>query len=202
MDMSKPLWRIGAVLVMFGVVYALAQKPPAKPLATISVNLKEGETISGTTKVVATVQSDKMVLRVEFSVDDVLREVDESTPYEFEWDTITDAEGERRLKIVAILEGNQTVVKELKVKIDNGVDKGAQFHYQQAREAFANGKFKEAIQSARIALKADSSLKEARILLIQALLRTGRTQEADDAVEDLVRLFPDSLEGYEFRVAA
>nr|BAL56464.1 hypothetical protein HGMM_F38G10C14 [uncultured prokaryote] len=120
MDMSKPLWRIGAVLVMFGVVYALAQKPPAKPLATISVNLKEGETISGTTKVVATVQSDKMVLRVEFSVDDVLREVDESTPYEFEWDTITDAEGERRLKIVAILEGNQTVVKELKVKIDNG----------------------------------------------------------------------------------
>ncbi|MCS7066061.1 MAG: tetratricopeptide repeat protein [Fimbriimonadales bacterium] len=200
--MSKSLWRIGATWVMLGVWLVFAQKPPTKPLATIGVNLKEGETISGATKVTATVQSDKMVLRVEFSVDDVLREVDESTPYEFEWDTITDAEGERRLKIVAILEGNQTVTKELKVRIDNGVDKGARHHYQQARDAFAEGKFKEAIQSARIALKADSSLKEARILLIQALLRTGRVQEADDAVEDLVRLFPDSIEGYEFRIAA
>ncbi len=178
------------------------QKQPAKPVATITLNLKEGDTISGTTKVVATVQSDKLVLRVEFSVDDILREVDESTPYEFEWDTITDAEGERRLKVVAILEGNQNVMKEIKVRIDNGVDKGANYHYQQAREAFINGKFDDAIRSARIALKADSSLKDARILLIQALLRQGRTQEADDAVEDLVRLFPDSIEGYEFRVAA
>ncbi len=202
MRMSELCWRTGTALLLLGVWLAFAQKPPAKPVATISVNLQEGQAISGTTKVTATVQSEKLVLRVEFSVDDVLREVDESTPYEFEWDTITDAEGERRLKIVAILEGSQTAVKELKVNIDNGVDKGAQYHYQQAREAFTNGKFKEAIQSARIALKADSSLKEARILLIQALLRVGRTQEADDAVEDLVRLFPDSLEGYEFRIAA
>lgn len=201
MGMSKAFGRIGVACLMLGVWLAFAQKPSASSPATVNLNLKEGDTISGTTKVVATVQSEKLVLRVEFSVDDVLREVDESTPYEFEWDTITDTEGEHRLKVVAILEDNQRAVKELKVKIDNGVDKGGAHHYQQAREAFANGNFVQAIQSARIALKADSSLKEARILLIQALLRVGRTQEADDAVEDLVRLFPDSIEGYEFRVA-
>jgi hypothetical protein len=154
MERQKAFGRIGIVAILLGTCLALAQKPTEKPVATISVNLQEGQTISGITKVVATVQSQKLVLRVEFSVDDILREVDESTPYEFEWDTITDAEGERRLKIVAILEGNQTAVKELKVKIDNGVDKGAAYHYQQAREAFADGKFKEAVQSARIALKA------------------------------------------------
>lgn len=178
---------------------ALAQTTPE---ATITVNLENGATVKGVVKVVARVQSEKLVERVEFSVDGVLREVDESTPYEYEWDTLTDAEGERTLKIVAFLEGGKSVSKEIKLIIDNGVALGAEHHYRQAREAFAEGKFEQALYHARVALKADSAHREARILQIQTLLRLGRATEADEAVEDLVRLFPDSLEAQELRVAA
>ena len=162
--------------------------------ATITVNLDDGATIKGIVKVVARVQSEKLVERVEFQVDGALREVDDSTPYEYEWDTVTDAEGERRLKIVAFLEGNKSVSKVLRVVIDNGVGQGAPYHYEQARAAFADGKFDDALYHTRVALKADSTHRESRVLQIQTLLRLGRAAEADEAVEDLARLYPDSSE--------
>ena len=174
----------------------------AQPQATIQVNLEDSAKIRGIVRVVATVQTELLVQRVEFSVDGVLREVDESTPYEYEWDTLPDSEGEHTLKITAVLEGNKTATKQIKVIIDNEVDKGADYHYQQAREQFINGQFEKAIEHARVALKADSGHREARVLLIQAYLRLGRVREADEAPEDLVRLYPDSIEAQEFRVAA
>jgi len=169
--------------------------------ATISLNLEDGAKVEGTVKLVARVQTERLVQRVEFFVDGSLREVDESTPYEFEWDTLSDTEGERTLRVVANIEGGQTASKEIKVVVDNGVDKGSAFHFQQAREAFIEGKFEDAVRSARIALKADSGNREARVLLIRAYLRLGRVQEADSAVDELVRLFPDQIETQEFRVA-
>ncbi|MCS7301270.1 MAG: Ig-like domain-containing protein [Fimbriimonadales bacterium] len=173
-----------------------------KQEATITVNLENGATVKGTVKLVVRVQSDKLVERVEFAVDGALREVDDSTPYEYEWDTVADTEGERTLKITAFLEGNRSVSKELKITIDNGVAQGVAHHYQQAREAFAEGKFEDALYHTRVALKADSAHRESRVLQIQTLLRLGRAAEADEAVEDLARLYPDSLETQELRVAA
>ncbi len=184
-----------------GLITAYACAQPRQE-ATINLNLENGATVKGTVKVVARVQSESLVERVEFSVDGSLREVDDSTPYEYEWDTVTDTEGERTLKITAFLEGGKSVVKELKIVIDNGVGLGVARHYELAREAFAEGKFEDALYHARVALKADSSHRESRMLQIQALLRLGRAAEADDAVEDLARLYPDSIETQELRVAA
>ncbi|RMH07183.1 MAG: hypothetical protein D6697_09180 [Armatimonadetes bacterium] len=195
MKALRQMWWLAGLLG----VCAFAQP---KQLATISLNLENGTTVKGTVKLVARVQSDLLVERVEFAVDGVLREVDESTPYEYEWDTVADSEGEHVLKITAFLEGNKSVTKELKVIIDNGVAQGAAHHYQQAREAFAEGKFEEALYHTRVALKADSAHREARVLQIQTLLRLGRAAEADDAVEDLARLYPDFMETQELRVAA
>ncbi|MCS7190054.1 MAG: Ig-like domain-containing protein [Fimbriimonadales bacterium] len=192
---------IRTVWWLAGLLSACALAQP-KQEATITVNLENGATVKGTVKLVARVQSEKLVERVEFIIDGALREVDDSTPYEYEWDTVTDTEGERTLKITAFLEGNKSVSKELKVIIDNGVALGAAHHYQQAREAFAEGKFEDALYHTRVALKADSAHRESRILQIQTLLRLGRAAEADEAVEDLARLYPDSLETQELRVAA
>ena len=111
----KAIRHIGWLALLAG---AFAQP---KSDATITVNLDDGASVKGIVKVVARVQSEKLVERVEFQVDGALREVDDSTPYEYEWDTVTDTEGERRLKIVAFLEGNKTVSKELRLVIDNGV---------------------------------------------------------------------------------
>jgi Tfp pilus assembly protein PilF len=195
MKALRQMWWLAGLLS----VCAFAQP---KQEATISLNLENGATVKGTVKLVARVQSESLVERVEFVVDGVLREVDDSTPYEYEWDTVADSEGERALKITAFLEGNKSVTKELKVVIDNGVAQGAAHHYQQAREAFAEGKFEDALYHTRVALKADSAHREARVLQIQTLLRLGRAAEADDAVEDLARLYPDSIETQELRVAA
>ncbi|MFN4033793.1 MAG: Ig-like domain-containing protein [Fimbriimonadales bacterium] len=184
-----------------GLIATCAYAQP-KQEATISVNLESSATVKGTVKVVARVQTENLVERVEFSVDGALREVDDSTPYEYEWDTVTDTEGERTLKITALLEGGKSVVKEFKVVIDNGVGLGAAHHYAQARDAFAEGRFEEALYHTRVALKADSAHRESRVLQIQALLRLGRAADADEAVEDLARLYPDSIETQELRVAA
>jgi tetratricopeptide (TPR) repeat protein len=192
----KAIRHIGWLALLTG---ALAQP---KSDATITVNLDDGATIKGIVKVVARVQSEKLVERVEFQVDGALREVDDSTPYEYEWDTVTDTEGERRLKIVAFLEGNRSVAKEMRLVIDNGVGQGAPYHYEQARAAFADGKFDDALYHTRVALKADSTHRESRVLQIQTLLRLGRAAEADESVEDLARLYPDTLETQELRVAA
>ncbi len=187
--------RIGWMF-LFGWLIGVACAQPK-----IRVNLEEGAQIRGVVKVVATVQSEELVQRVEFSVDGILREVDESTPYEFEWDTIADAEGERLLKITALLEGGKSAIQEIRVTIDNEVEKGAEHHFQQARELFGEGKIAPAIEHARIALKADSSYQPARILLIQAYLRAGRAEEAEEESADLVRLAPDSVEAQSLRVA-
>ncbi len=192
---------IRQIVWLAGLLSACAFAQP-KQTATISVNLENGATIKGTVKLVARVQSESLVERVEFSVDGALREVDDSTPYEYEWDTVADSEGERTVKITAFLEGNKSVSKEIKVVIDNGVALGAAHHYQQAREAFAEGKFEDALYHTRVALKADSAHRESRVLQIQTLLRLGRAAEADDAVEDLARLYPDLIETQELRVAA
>lgn len=168
----------------------------------IDLNVKDGEVIKQVFRLEATVQSDKLVEKVEFIINDRLREVARSTPYTFEWDTIADAEGEHTLEIVATTEGGATKSLKLKIKVDNEVALGAEHHYEQARDLFAEGKVQEAIYSARIALKARSEFKEARILLIQALLRLNRFEAADNAVEDLIRAFPDAPEGYRFRAAA
>lgn len=184
-----------------GLITACACAQP-KQEAMINLNIENGATVKGTVKLVARVQTESLIERVEFSVDGALREVDDSTPYEYEWDTVTDTEGERTLKITAFLEGGKSVVKELKVVIDNGVGLGVAHHYEQARTAFAEGKFEDALYHARVALKADSAHRESRVLQVQTLLRLGRAAEADDAVEDLARLYPDSMETQELRVAA
>jgi tetratricopeptide (TPR) repeat protein len=186
-------WILAALLCWIGISHADVK---------INLNVKEGEVIKKVFKVEATVQSDKLVEKVEFIVNDRLREVARSTPYTFEWDTIADAEGEHTLEVVATTEGGATKNVKLKIKVDNEVALGAEHHYEQARELFAEGKTEEAIYVARIALKARSEFKEARILLIQALLKLNRFEAADNVVEDLVRAFPDTPEGYRFRAAA
>jgi len=190
-----------AIRYISGLALLASAFAQPKSEATITVNLEDGATLKGVVQVVVRVQSERLVKRVEFQVDGALREVDESTPYEYEWDTLTDTEGERRLKIVALVEGGQSVSKELRLVIDNGVGQGALYHYELARNAFAEGKFEDALYHARVALKADSTHRESRVLQTQTLLRLGRTLEADEAVEALARLYPDSLETQELRVA-
>jgi hypothetical protein len=70
----KAIRYIGWLVLLTG---AFAQQ---KSEATITVNLENGATIKGIVRVVARVQSEKLVERVEFQVDGALREVDDSTP--------------------------------------------------------------------------------------------------------------------------
>lgn len=186
-------WILAALLCWIGISHADVK---------IDLNVKDGEVIKQVFRLQATVQSDKLVEKVEFIINDRLREVARSTPYTFEWDTIADAEGEHTLEVVATTEGGATKNLKLKVKVDNEVALGAEHHFEQARDLFAEGKIQEAVYAARIALKARSEFKDARILLIQALLRLNRFEAADNAVEDLIRAFPDAPEGYRFRAAA
>ena len=62
----------------------------AQAQISITCSVKDGQKISGLQGFRITVQSSHTVSEVEFYVNDDLRSTDESTPYEFDIDTIAE----------------------------------------------------------------------------------------------------------------
>ncbi|RMG24023.1 MAG: hypothetical protein D6724_07080, partial [Armatimonadetes bacterium] len=134
------------------VTFALLFSP-----ADIQINssIKSGDTLSGTVEIRVTVQSESPVTQVEFYVNGQLRTADSSTPYTYVLDTIAEKEGPMEIEIAAFTTDGASKRLKLQVTIDNGVSKGADFHIQNATQFLQVSKWDEAIQAARVALKAD-----------------------------------------------
>jgi chitodextrinase len=77
--------------------YTIGDPPP---VVTIT-NPAEGEEVSGTVSVTATATDNIGVTKVEFRIDGNLRNTDTATPYAYNWDTTTDADGEHTVSAKA-----------------------------------------------------------------------------------------------------
>src|SRR6478752_5983037 len=82
---------IGPLFAFALVAFASAQKP------AITVNVKNGDVISGEKHFVVKVQAKNPVTQVEFYVGSELRDTDASTPYEFTLDTLSEPDGALKL---------------------------------------------------------------------------------------------------------
>jgi len=148
----------------------------------ISLNVKDGDTISGEVRFRATVKSDALVNQVEFYVGDDLRDTKSSVPYEFKLDTLdpNQAEGDIKLTFAAYTTSGDSAKKTLKLKIDNALGKGADFYVQQGQDLVTVGKFDEAITAARIALKVKPTENGAKLVMARAYLGKGVLDSAPE----------------------
>ncbi len=177
----------------FVTLLALAGLMTSAANASISMtpNVKDGDTISGEFTFTITVQSDSLVNSVEFYVGSDLRDSDESTPYEFKVDTLNETQGDFSVTFAAYNKGGESVKKTFKLKIDNGLDKGAAFHVSKGNDAITNSQWSTALYEARVALKIDANNNDARILMARANLGKGVLDLAEKYADDAVAAAPN-----------
>jgi hypothetical protein len=155
---------------------------------TNRVLLKNGDALTGDVVFRATIQTDHPIQAVEFYVGDDLRESDGSTPYEFKLDTLSEGDGNIKVRFKGFTTEGQNVEKSFTLNIDNGVSKGADFHVAKGNDFLTNGKYDDAITEGRIAQKADKGSLGARILLARANFGKGTYDKAQKFAEDALEL--------------
>lgn len=161
---------------------------------TLRINAQNGEVLKGTKSFKVIVDSDNAVNSVEFYVNGKLRSTDESSPYEFKLDTLAEGDGAIKIKFVAYSIKSDKAEKELGFKIDNGLAAGVDFHIKAAKEAVTNGRYDDAIQEARVALKLQPNYVAARIILARAFMAKGVIDEAMNNASEAVAVEPNNLE--------
>ncbi len=177
---------------------AIAFAPIKAQNLEMSVNVKEGDTISGDASFRVSVQSKNPVNQVEFYVGDNLRDTDTSTPYEFKLDTISENDGSIKLTFAVYTSEGENTKKVINVKIDNGVSKGPDFHVAKAKELLAESKWDAAIVAGRIALKAKPNYNPARLVMARAYYGLGVLDKAQKYAEDALGDDPKFTEAQEF----
>ncbi|ARU41264.1 hypothetical protein CCB80_08990 [Armatimonadetes bacterium Uphvl-Ar1] len=78
---------------------------------TMTTNVSDGQSIKGNFKFDIRVTSSVLVSNVEFYVGDDLKETDDSTPYNFQLDTINEAEGPIKVTFAAYNTNGESVKK-------------------------------------------------------------------------------------------
>jgi tetratricopeptide (TPR) repeat protein len=150
--------------------------------------VKSGDSLTGEVQFRVIVQTDTPIQAVEFYVGDDLRESDGSVPYEFKLDTLTEEDGNIKVRFKGFTSQGQNVEKVYNLKIDNGISKGADFHVDKGNGFLTEGKVDEAITEGRIAQKADKASLGARILLAKANFSKGQYDKAQKFAEDALEV--------------
>lgn len=167
----------------------------------LTVNVKDGESIAGEKYFRVQVQSDNPVTKVEFYVAGEFRGDDTSTPYEFTLDALGEKEGEIEVKFKAFTSESEQGEVTLHLKVDNGLDKGVDFHAARGADDLTNAKYDEAITEGRIIMKIDSKSNTGRLLLARGNYGKGIFDKAQKFAEDAVAQDSQSVEGLEILAA-
>lgn len=157
---------------------------------TINVDTKDGDAISGEKTFKVTVIADHNVTKVEFYVNDDLRDQDDSTPYEFKLDTLAEKEGDIKVKFAAYTSEAESATKVLTLKVDNGLGKDPSWHVDKAMEYLTDSKWDDAIASARAALKVKPDYNPARIAMARAYFGKRVYDQAQKFAEDALASEP------------
>lgn len=183
-----------AILTVILVLPALAAKPK------LTINIKDKDVVNGIMKVKATVDPPN-VDRVIFEVEGMEPTVDQSTPYEFDWDTLLGAEGAQKLSVSVQMDDGSTSKFEYSVTVDNELSKGLEHHLGRARDFLRDSKWEEAYLATRVARKIDDKSVPAIVAQARAMLMLTRevdnVKKAKRLLDRAVELDPKSVEAAE-----
>lgn len=188
----KPLLLLA--LLLFSSISARAD-------LTVTLNVKSGDKVSDVATIVAHVDSDADIDKVEFQVDTAPVVTVISVPYQFPWDTIQTTEGAHTLTATAYDSKQRTKKVSVALIVDNGLGVGAETLAKQAQDALAAKDYDTARKYARRALKADpGNLAATRVLsgiavanddldsAISTLENAKDLDKSSDAMMELVSL--------------
>lgn len=180
---------------IFGVFVAtLMLGAWAHAAVKLTLNVKDGDVVSGDFTFKVKVESEQLVTQVEFYVGDDLRESDSSTPYEFKLDTLSENEGDLKVTFAAYTSEGDNAKKSVTVRIDNGVSAGSPALTSKATEALSNSKWDEAILYARAALKAKAGDPGAQLVLARAYYGKNVLDSAQKYCEDVLTTEPNNVQ--------
>ncbi len=169
---------------------------------TIKSNIQSGQTISGSVDFVLTVDAgDVLVTQVEFNVGGELRGTDNSTPYEFQLDTLNEKEGPLDITFTAYDSEGHKKALPLKLTIDNQLNKGAAFYIEQGHAALNNAKWNDALDAGRKALKIDANNIGALNVMARANLGKGILDAAQTFAEQSVNRDKENTEALDLLAA-
>ncbi len=168
-----------SVLLLASAVLALVPRPLA-----LSIDAKDGDTIHGERTLRVSVSSDAAINQVEMYVNGDLRDTDTSTPYEFKLDTVGMDDGPVKLRFKAYTVESKSGEKTITLTVDNEMSKGAAYHVGKANDLLSDGKYAEARDQGKIALKIEKGNVDARVALARAYSGLGELDQAQLQAEE------------------
>lgn len=124
------------------------------------------------------------VERVTFEVDDAFRFEDKMPPYEYDWDTLAENDGEHTLAVTAYNANGQTGVKRIKVKVENRLALGMKHWVGEAFRAFRAGDGRGLERAARKASRLNPADPEAARVMALNLGAKGDVGNAFRLLDD------------------
>ncbi|GIV18503.1 MAG: hypothetical protein KatS3mg023_0254 [Armatimonadota bacterium] len=170
----------------------------------LTVVPEAGSTVSDIVEVRVT--SNEPLKRVEFVLDGNLVGTDTTTPYTWQWDTLSVAEGEHVLTLRVVDWNDRVVSTEVRYQVDNGLSRGGAFYLEASREHLAAERWDDALKAARRAVRLLPNDGQAHYLLARAWLGVSQWTKALESAKQAVQLAPspeafDTLAQAHLRVA-
>ena len=169
------------LLLAAGCLFTAAA--PLRADIKLTLDAKNGDSISDTAKIVAHADSADNIDKVEFYVDDQLRFTAPSVPYAFTWDTIPEKEGMHTLAVTAFDANGQTKKLSITLNIDNELALGADPLAAKAAAALKANDLPGAMKYSRRALKAEPGNAEASRVLAGMYANEGDWNRAVTTLE-------------------
>lgn len=169
--------------------FALALVPAlvlAAPKIVVKCDVANGAKVSGDVKFTVTVDSKSLITKVEYYVNDELKDSDDSTPYEFKLDTLKEKEGPCRVKFSARTDDGDEENLVLTLNIDNELSKGLAYWVDQSVAFSSVSNWSEAVRAGRIAVKIAPKDAGARTALARAYFGKGELDRAQQIAEDVL----------------
>lgn len=154
----------------------------------LTVTPETGSTVSDVVEVRVT--SNEPLKRVEFLLDGKPVGSDTTTPYTWEWDTLSVAEGEHVLTLRVTDWNDRVASTEVRYKVDNGLSRGGAYYLEQARQYLSARQWDDALKAARRAAHLLPNDGQAHHLLALAWLGVSQWTKAVESAERAVQLLP------------
>ena len=172
-----------ACCLLLAACCLLTAAAPLRADIKLTLDTKDGASISDIAKIVARAESADNIDKVEFYVDDQLRFTAPSVPYAFVWDTIPDKEGMHTLAITAFDSNGQTKKLSIKLTIDNELALGGDALAQKADDALKARDIPTVMKYARRALKAEPGNAGASLVLARMYANDSDWEKAVTTLE-------------------
>ena len=119
LEMKKTLLLIIPLFFLFVGCEEEQEVDTTPPTVSITSPVS-GQTVNEIITITVTTQDNEGISKVEFFIDDSLHFTDTESPYEYEWDTTKETDGDHTIKVNSYdLSENMTESQPVLVKVDN-----------------------------------------------------------------------------------